>query len=50
MGFIHSKLRNLLSTKTVENLVYIRTNQHLVEGTQDGDDQKHPGAGKNLNL
>ena len=25
-GFIHSKLRNSLSTKSVENLVYIKTN------------------------
>jgi hypothetical protein len=34
-GFVHSKLRNCLSPKSVEKLVYIKSNSQEVEGPHD---------------
>ena len=34
-GFIHSKLRNQLSTETVRKLVFVKTNFGLLENASD---------------
>jgi hypothetical protein len=38
MGFIHSKLRNSLSAKTVEKLVFIKSNMGAFYSCSTSDD------------
>jgi hypothetical protein len=38
MGFIHSKLRNSLSAKTVEKLMFIKSNMGVFNSCPTSDD------------
>jgi len=40
MAFIHSKARNKLGVNTVEKLVYVRTNQTIIDNIADGTKRK----------